>query len=152
MFSSKIVAATDLSPASLLAVDAAALLAKQFGGEVHLLYVYDPKLLSPMYAVPALGALADTSAEQPEFERTVRLELEKVRAEHLAGAKVELAIERRANAADGICAYAGRIGADLVVVGTHGRSGVEHMLIGSVAEKVVRHAPCPVLTLRSRAK
>jgi len=41
-------------------------------------------------------------------------------------------------------------GIDLVVMGTHGRSGIEHILIGSVAEKVVRKAPCPVLTIRPK--
>jgi len=41
---------------------------------------------------------------------------------------------------------------DLVVMGTHGRSGIEHILIGSVAEKVVRKSPCPVLTVRPKGK
>jgi nucleotide-binding universal stress UspA family protein len=44
------------------------------------------------------------------------------------------------------------VGADLIVVSTHGRTGLSHLLIGSVAERVVRHAPCPVLTLRSKAE
>jgi nucleotide-binding universal stress UspA family protein len=43
-------------------------------------------------------------------------------------------------------------GIDLIVMGTHGRSGIEHILIGSVAEKVVRKAPCPVLTIRPKGK
>jgi nucleotide-binding universal stress UspA family protein len=47
-----------------------------------------------------------------------------------------------------ICAAADDIGADLIVIGTHGRSGWSHALLGSVAEKVVRKAPCPVLTVR----
>jgi nucleotide-binding universal stress UspA family protein len=50
--------------------------------------------------------------------------------------------------ADTILAYAGEAGADLVVAGTHGRSGIERRLIGSVAERLVRHASCPVLTVR----
>jgi nucleotide-binding universal stress UspA family protein len=41
---------------------------------------------------------------------------------------------------------------DLVIMGTHGRSGIEHILIGSVAEKVVRKSPCPVLTIRPKGK
>ena len=47
-----------------------------------------------------------------------------------------------------ILRYAKEVNADLIVMGTHGRSGLVHMLIGSVAEKVVRKAPCPVLTVR----
>ncbi len=49
-----------------------------------------------------------------------------------------------------ICAAAAAVGADLIVIGTHGRSGLMHTLLGSVAEKVVRKAPCPVLTVRAR--
>ena len=40
---------------------------------------------------------------------------------------------------------------DLAVIGTHGRTGLKHVLLGSVAERVVRHAPCPVLVVRTRA-
>ena len=47
-----------------------------------------------------------------------------------------------------ICAAADELGADLIVIGTHGRGGLSHALLGSVAEKVVRKAPCPVLTVR----
>src|SRR2546423_1484351 len=47
-----------------------------------------------------------------------------------------------------ICDAAEAIGADLIVIGTHGRGGLSHALLGSVAEKVVRKAPCPVLTVR----
>jgi hypothetical protein len=49
--------------------------------------------------------------------------------------------------AHGICAYARAIGADLVVMGTHGRTGVARLTLGSVAEAVVRHATCPVMTI-----
>ena len=48
--------------------------------------------------------------------------------------------------------YIKQQGIDLVVMGTHGRSGIEHILIGSVAEKVVRKSPCPVLTVRPKSK
>jgi nucleotide-binding universal stress UspA family protein len=47
-----------------------------------------------------------------------------------------------------IISYAREIKADLVVVGTHGRTGLSHLIIGSVAERVVRKAPCPVLSIR----
>lgn len=49
-----------------------------------------------------------------------------------------------------ICSAADKQGVDLIVIGTHGRSGFAHVLLGSVAEKVVRHAQCPVLTVRPR--
>ena len=47
-----------------------------------------------------------------------------------------------------ICAAADELGVDLIVIGTHGRGGLSHALLGSVAEKVVRKAPCPVLTVQ----
>jgi nucleotide-binding universal stress UspA family protein len=152
-FTQKIVAPTDFSQASALALDAAALLARQFGAEVHLLYVYDPTLLSPLYVVPGASALAPPTREPREFEDGAIARLKHVRDEHLQGvAKVELAVEQHTSAAEGICAYARQVDADLVVLSTHGRTGLAHLLIGSVAERVVRHAPCPVLTMRSHAK
>ena len=48
--------------------------------------------------------------------------------------------------------YAKTEGIDLIVMGTHGRSGIEHILIGNVAEKVVRKSPCPVMTIRPKGK
>ena len=53
--------------------------------------------------------------------------------------------------ADAIVRVAQELGVDLIVMATHGHTGLRHVLLGSVAEKVVRHAPCPVLTVRSRA-
>ena len=47
-----------------------------------------------------------------------------------------------------ICRYAAKENCDLIVIATHGRTGLKHMVLGSTAEQVVRHAPCPVLTLR----
>ena len=63
--------------------------------------------------------------------------------------ELKTAVVLNANAAVGICDYAAKEEVDLIVLSTHGRTGLSHMLIGSVAERVVRHAPCPVLTLRS---
>lgn len=151
-FTQKILVPTDFSPASILALDAAALLAKQFGAAVRLVYVYDPSLLSPLYAVPGAGALVDASERIPEFERTSLDELERLRDKHFGGVKdVEVTARQSSSPADAICEEAKAANADLVVISTHGRTGLAHMLIGSVAERVVRHAPCPVLTLRSKA-
>jgi nucleotide-binding universal stress UspA family protein len=153
MFTQRILAPTDFSPTSVLALDAAALLAKQFGAAVTLLYVYDPTLLSPLYALPGAGAVIEATPRAPEFEESVRRELGRLQVERLAGiASVDLAVKQHPNPAEGICEAALESGADLIVLSTHGRTGLAHMLIGSVAERVVRHASCPVLTLRSKAK
>ena len=55
-------------------------------------------------------------------------------------------------AAPEIVAHAKKIGADLIVMGTHGRSGFQHALLGSVAERVVHHSPCPVLVVPARER
>ncbi len=152
-FTQKILAPTDFSPSSAIALDAAAILAKQFGASVVLLYVYNPTLLSPLYVIPGAGAMLEATPRAPEFEENARRELARLRDERLAGVpSVELVVMQHASPAEGICEAAGTSGADLIVLSTHGRTGLAHMLIGSVAERVVRHAPCPVLTLRSKAK
>jgi nucleotide-binding universal stress UspA family protein len=151
--SQKIVAPTDFSQASALALDAAAGLAKQYAAEIHLLYVYDPSLLSPLYVVPGAAALSSPTQEPREFEEGVLRELARIRQERLADVpEVHLAVRQHSSASEGICELAAEIGADLIVLSTHGRTGLSHLLIGSVAERVVRHAPCPVLTMRTTPK
>ena len=65
-------------------------------------------------------------------------------------AKVKTALVVSESPAKGIVDYAEKEGVDLIVISTHGRTGLRRMMIGSVAERVVRHAHCPVLTLRSK--
>lgn len=152
-FSQKILIPTDLSKSSLLAVDAGGVLARQFESDVVLLYVYDPTLLSPIYALPgAIGAMVDAKDKVPDFEKTVHAELERIAKAHLGGVKgkIQVATLQHQSPADAICQHAIDSGADMIVLSTHGRTGLAHMLIGSVAERVVRHASVPVLTLRSK--
>lgn len=66
-------------------------------------------------------------------------------------AKVEVAV-RWGDPVDAIVAYASEHRIDLIVTATHGRTGLSHVLLGSVAERIVREAPCPVLTIRDRKK
>lgn len=120
-----IVCATDFSESSDAAVRVAHDYARQFGVPLHLLHVTWPA--GDPRAAEALGRLA------AELGRDVR---------------VLTATEVGMPAAPVIVRYAQRHGADLVVLGTHGRTGVTRALIGSVAERVVRTAPCPVLTVR----
>jgi nucleotide-binding universal stress UspA family protein len=70
-------------------------------------------------------------------------------AEKYKGIQVEVSF---GNAGFRISEYAQEIGADLIVIPSHGRTGIERMLIGSVAERVVQHSHCPVLVLRSGQK
>jgi nucleotide-binding universal stress UspA family protein len=87
----------------------------------------------------------------PVWEKTARAELEKLAAAHLEGLGVSYKIETRSGeAADGILGQAQAMDADLIVLATHGRKGVRHFLIGSVAERVIRRALRPVLVVRPK--
>jgi len=147
----KILVATDFSRASELALEAAAILARQFSASVTLVHCFDPTPFAPLATRNASGA--DQLAVEQQVEKKIHDELERLRREKLADvADVKVALIVGASAADGICHYATKENTDLIVLSTHGRTGLSHLLIGSVAEKVVRHAPCPVLTLRSKTK
>jgi nucleotide-binding universal stress UspA family protein len=144
-----ILAATDFSPASETALQYARELARAFGSTLHVVHVISepfPEATSPAYS-PEAGntyqALLDAAREQLHEIATARDLTNVALTEHLiTSASPAMAILD--------CAKANNI--DLIVVGTHGRTGVAHFLLGSVAEKVVRSAPCPVLTVRQPAR
>lgn len=147
-FARHLLVPTDFSNASYLAVDAAAVLARQLGATITLVHVYDPDGLRP----PA--TIGWTNTQQKSVEEEIKHAIEhsfaEVVSERLAGVDVaDRVILHDSSAAHAICTYAERIGADLIVIATHGRTGLKHLLIGSVAERVVRHSTVPVLTLRS---
>ena len=149
-FAQHILVATDFSQASHLALNAAALLAKTLGAQVTLLHVFDP---APFAAASLPMQPVDIVGSTREMAERIEKGLEELQAAYLRSVeKVELKIVEHASPAEGICECARQIGADLIVVSTHGRTGLAHLLIGSVAERVVRYAPCPVLTLRSKAE
>lgn len=140
----------DFSDAAGLALDAAGVLARQNQARVTLCHVLDPQPLGPRGTKGEAGA--DQVLEEAEVEQTIHDELRREGEEALGELPFQTAIVLNTNAAMGICDYAKKEDVDLIVVSTHGRTGLAHMLIGSVAERVVRHAPCPVMTLRSHAK
>lgn len=145
-----ILVATDFSKAADLALEAARILALQNDARVTVVHVFDPRAETGLAAGASAGDAVDLEAELRE---RIHDELRRISAEKLADVpSVKLAVVSSRSAADGICHYAEKEGADMIVLSTHGRTGLSHLLIGSVAEKVVRHAPCPVLTLRSKAQ
>ena len=83
-----------------------------------------------------------------EIQVTVLKTLKQTADEHFAGLEVKLDTLQGMSPAATICDYAKQQNVDCIVVGTHGRTGLKHMLLGSVAEKVVRHAPCSVFVVR----
>ncbi len=85
----------------------------------------------------------------PVWEKAARARLEKLAAAHLEGRGAKYKIETRSGeAAQGILAHAREINADLIVLATHGRKGLAHLVIGSVTERVIRGAEQPVLVVK----
>ncbi len=139
---------TDFSLASELAAETAALEAQLHGAEVHLLYVMVTAPFAPVEKDPQ----TDQAQIEPEIQATIHGELERIRREKLSDiSQVKLATAVARNAALGICDYAEQQQADLIIMAKRGRSGLSRTLIGGVTEKVVRHAPCAVLTFRTKA-
>ena len=140
----RILVPVDFSAYSGEAVRVAADLARRYDAALTLAHVYDPLV----YALPD-GYVLFT---QPQLER-----LFEALEQQLAGAKAQ-ALEAGAPRAETkllqgfvagqISEYAARGEFDLIVMGTHGRTGVKHLVLGSIAENVVRAAPCPVLTVK----
>jgi nucleotide-binding universal stress UspA family protein len=142
-----IIAATDMSETANAAVARAGHFAKLLGARITLVHVFDPL---PMGAatgypgafwpvMPDIGAMRDQLAKGLKRVRdTVLVDV----------ADVECRTLEHHNASLAICGHAEEVDADLVVVGTHGRTGVSRLLIGSVAEVTIRHAPCSVLAVR----
>lgn len=142
----KILVPTDFSDSTDRALDVAALIARQNDASIALIHILDPSPLAVGGA--GLGTVGEPELE-PELEARIHQELARLCDSKLSTIpRVKTALIISKNAADGIIQYAEKEQCDLIVMPTHGRSGLAHLLIGSVAEKVVRHANCPVLTLR----
>ena len=132
-----ILVAIDFEPASDAALTYGRALARTFGARLHLLHVAENDFLRPSVTDPYVLKTAMAR----------RLSDRLTEADHAnGGARATLEVSDRP--ADAITRYAKHEQIDLIVMGTHGRTGVTHMLMGSVAEHVVRTAPCPVLTVQ----
>src|SRR5215470_8271457 len=114
---------TDFSDCSRHAGRRAADVARHFGARLHVLHV-DPPVTAPTPPSRVAAAAAELGDDLNVTAATTT-----------------------GGPAHAISAYADRIGADLIVMGTHGRTGVSRALLGSVAEAVVRHSRCPVMTI-----
>jgi len=143
MLPKNILVPTDLSEGAEEALDYACELAAQLGATVHLLNVIG----IPAMGVPELGvALTSTMIDTMLADNQRSLDvLANARRDRCAIGEVVL---KTGDARDTINQTARDLGCDLIVMGTHGRRGLSRALLGSVAETVVRSAPCPVLTVR----
>lgn len=142
----QILVPVDFSDVSLEALDYAVELAKGFKAAVAAVFVVEPLY----YAAPptAYGSATQVAMLLDDQRKLGREELAKLAAK-MKKRGVELrTILQEGTPYDRIADTAKRIKADLILMATHGRTGLTHLLMGSVTEKVVRSAPCPVLTLR----
>jgi nucleotide-binding universal stress UspA family protein len=140
---------TDFSPASDIAFNYALDMAVREGASIHLLHVIETATLTAVFP-------DGLYAELPGLRERLIGEAERRLAEtaqQCAAANVVATTQVLIGAAaSAITGEAGARGTDLIVMGTHGRSGFEHLMLGSVAERVLRSAHCPVLTVRDSSR
>jgi nucleotide-binding universal stress UspA family protein len=130
---------TDFSDYSKFALELSSSIARDYGAKLVILHVKQPAI------IPS-GVMTPEPVESPETMAELRKKLDA-----LTPADPKVAVEHVmliGNEAEEIVRLAEDQGYDLIVMGTHGRTGIGRMLMGSVAEMVVRRAPCPVLTVK----
>lgn len=143
----RIVCPTDFSPTSSAAVDYAGTLADSFGAELVLLHAI-PAMDYPLRSFgmsSSLGHIQEEIATRAQESLDKRVNKLK---DSLPDINVRLAVEH-GEPHDATLECAKKEGADMIVMGTHGHTGITHALLGSSAEKVVRLSTCPVLTVRT---
>jgi len=135
---------TDLSPESLSAVSYAAHLARAQGSRLTILHVPHSTSLAYTEFVPPIDMVnIDAAIEDAAEERLTSWVGRHLRS--MPGAKV---IMRPGITHETICEVAEEVGASVIVMATHGRKGLGHLVLGSVTERVLRDAPCPVLVIK----
>jgi universal stress protein A len=135
----RILAPVDFDPSSLKALELAAKIAKQSDGTIFILHIVPVDM-----DVSGMPQYVDLIKRQESLDRDKLTALAK---QHLAEAKWEI-LDEMGEPADVIAQVATQMSADLIVMVTHGRRGLARLVEGSIAEKVLRHAPCPVLAVR----
>jgi nucleotide-binding universal stress UspA family protein len=140
---SKLLVPTDFSPRAEEALDYACMLAGKLGATVHILSVIGV----PAFGGPELG-MAFTGSLMQQMTEESRTGLERLAAPRRSTGVIGELLLRTGDARDLIPKTAAQIGADLIVMGTHGRRGFSRALLGSVTEYVVRTSAVPVLTVR----
>jgi nucleotide-binding universal stress UspA family protein len=141
-----VLVATDFGEASQVALEYGRHVARLTGAALHVLHVVRHVVAD---TIGVEGYTVDVEAFQKALEKAAREQLEAiVTRDDRNGLAADTVIVTSNSPARSIVAYAKDAQIDLIVLGTHGRGGVAHLFMGSVAERVVRTAPCPVLTVR----
>ena len=142
----RIVCATDFSASSAAAVSQADQLATRLDATLHLLHVVKDPLQEPWAAEAYALNLGDLTQEWFQTaERDLGVLAEKCSSRTVTACRIGRPVQE-------ILEYVESVKADLLVVGTHGHGFVAHLILGSVAERLVRQATCPVLTVRDAGR
>ena len=144
----RILVPIDFSEHSKKALEYAVPFARQFGASLELLYVVEPTIYPADFSFGQVGF--------PNVEEELRTrgyhELEGLITKTIGGRVKARASVRTGKAFFEIDQFAQEQGIGLIIIATHGHTGIEHVLFGSTAEKVIRHAPCPVLVIPAAGK
>jgi nucleotide-binding universal stress UspA family protein len=141
----QIVVTTDFSRPSLTAIPYALAVARHFGAKLHLLHVVDTTQFSSKSLMLPLISPAELS--RPLLNR-----LQGIALKFSPSGEIHVMKPREGRAYNEICESARKSGAGLIVIATHGTTGFQHVWLGSTAERVVQHSPCPVLVVRKRGR
>jgi nucleotide-binding universal stress UspA family protein len=137
----------DFSPLSIKAVAEARRVAEHFGAVIHLAHIapqhYPAEFMGP---VITSGKVVESFEEHQQ--KSLSEQLEEVARQHDLSPSTRTHVCVAASVFHEICRLAQELAADMIVMPTHGRTGFQHVFLGSTAERVVQHAPCPVLIVR----
>src|SRR5213592_3161149 len=142
----RILVPIDFSRPSLKAIPYALAISRQFGADVHLLPVTD------VTQQPAPTLLTLPVVPQTEWDRRFMKRLQTLVLKYRTDGNVSALEPRTGIVYEEICQVARDLKADLIVVATHGYTGYKRMFLGSTAERVVQHSPCPVLVVRQHLR
>ena len=143
-----ILVATDFSEPAAVALNYGRDMARTFDARLHVLHVVDDVLV---HYSPEVGFISQDL--QKDLEKIAWRDLEAtITEDDRRTLELTAAVRSNVGAASGIIDYAKEHAIDLIITGTHGRGAVKHFLMGSVAERVVRIAPCPVLTVHAKER
>jgi nucleotide-binding universal stress UspA family protein len=140
---------TDFSEHSLVALPLAMDLAKHYGARLHCLHVIDTSYEVPLLYDYVVPMASEVQVEKQEHQRLAEKQLDRFVRENIA--ELEGSVLKKIAVGkpfEQIISHARQEDIDLIVIGTHGHSALASMFLGSVAEKVIRKAPCAVLSVR----
>ena len=142
----KLLVPTDFSQHAYAAIKYGCELARRFSAELHLLHVVDNNITAFSMEMEMVGA-SGFALNTVEAKDRAAQQLAEIPGEDGRGCRIIRVVEIGLPSID-LTRYAKDNGIDLIIISTHGRTGLNHILMGSLAETVVRKSPCPVLTVR----